>query len=280
MIFLHLDSDFKPLSGTEIAFERFTFSGGEPHIKINPHFDRTQAVTVTHRLNSFNDMGLLCLAVDALQRLQVTLAELVIPYFPAARQDRLMVAGEPLSVKVYADLINHFGFQKISVLDPHSEVTPALLRHCNAVPNHRFIQKVLQSVGNDICLIAPDGGALKKIYTLSAYLGGVEVVACSKNRDVKSGKITGFSVYADDLQHQNCLIVDDICDGGATFIGLAAELKNKNAGNLYLAVTHGIFSKGFDELQAHFTRIFTTNSIKSLKHHCLTQFDLNEEILS
>lgn len=270
---LNLTSDFKPLDEQEVVFNSFTFSGGEPHIKIDTNFDQAKPMTVTQRINSFNDLGLLCLAVDALKRMDVKLTNLVIPYFPAARQDRLMIPGEPLSVKVYADIINGFGFDKVIVLDPHSEVTPAVLDRCCAITNNEFIQKVIHMIGNDVILISPDGGALKKIYKVSEFLGGVPVVECSKSRDVKTGRLTGFKVYADDLEGKNCLIVDDICDGGGTFLGLATELKNKNAGNLYLAITHGIFNKGFDELKEAFTHIYTTNSFKVIEHESVTQID-------
>jgi len=271
---LNLDSNFKPVAGEEIQFQSFVFSGGEPHIKINPNFDRSQAITITQRLNSFNDLGLLCLAVDALQRMDAQLDTLIIPYFPAARQDRVMVTGEPLSVKVYAEIINAFNFKKVIVFDAHSEVTPAVVNNCEVIPNHIFIQKVVQEIGKDVLLISPDGGALKKIYKVSEFLGGVEVVECSKSRDVKTGRLTGFKVYADDLNGKDCLIVDDICDGGGTFIGLAQELKNKNAAKLYLAVSHGIFSKGFDDLEC-FERIFTTDSFKDLTNDSLTQIKLS-----
>lgn len=270
---LNLDPNFKPYKVKEITFKSFTFSGGEPHIKINPDFDITEGITVTHRINSFNDLGLLCIAVDALKRMDAKLSDLVIPYFPAARQDRLMIPGEPLSVKVYADIINGFGFNKVIVLDPHSEVTPAVLDHCYAIPNHDFIQKVIQLIGNDVILISPDGGALKKIYKVSEFLGGLNVIECSKSRDVKTGKLTGFKVYADNLEGKDCLIVDDICDGGGTFLGLAEELKSKNAGNLYLAITHGIFNKGFEELKNAFKHIYTTNSFKEINHESVTQIE-------
>ena len=62
-----------------------------------------------------------------------------------------------------------------------------------------------------------------------------------------------------------CLIIDDICDGGGTFIGLAKELKQKNAGDLYLAVSHGIFSKGLEALNTYFTKLYTTDSFKTLE---------------
>ena len=112
-------------------------------------------------------------------------------------------------------------------------------------------------------MVSPDGGALKKIYKLSEALGGLEVLECSKSRDVKTGALSGFKVYADHLQGRDCLIVDDICDGGGTFVGLAEQLRAHGAGKLYLAVSHGIFSKGFEGLKAVFERVFTTDSFRS-----------------
>lgn len=275
---LNLDQTFKPFTkGEAISFQNFTFSGGEPHIKIDPNFDITQKITITHRLNSFNDLGLLCIAVDALRRMDVKNMELFIPYFPAARQDRVMIKGEALSVKVYADIINGMQFGKVYVFDAHSEVTPALLNNCEVIPNHTFIQAVVKAIGNDVKLISPDGGALKKIYKVSEFLGGVDVVECSKSRDVKTGRLSGFKVYNDDLQGADCLIVDDICDGGGTFVGLAEELKNKNAGRLYLAVSHGIFNKGFAVLDC-FEKIFTTNSFKDFDGENVEVIGLNELI--
>ena len=276
---LNLDNNFKPFQNeNEIAFESFTFHGGEPHIKIKADFDTSLPVMITHRINSFNDLGLLCIAVDALRRMGVKTISAFIPYFPAARQDRVMVMGEALSVKVYADIINHLNLEKVYIFDPHSEVTPALLNNVSVISNHDFIQKVVTQIGTNIKLISPDGGALKKIYKVAEYLGGIEVVEASKSRDVKTGKLTGFKVYHDDLEGSDCLIVDDICDGGGTFIGLAKELKKKNAGKLYLTISHGIFSKGFDELGQHFTKIYTTNSFKNIDNEAVVQIDLSEII--
>ena len=273
---LNLDPNFKPVAGEEIQFESFTFSGGEPHIKIHCDFDLKEKITVTHRINSFNDLGLLCLAVDALQGMDAEISDLYIPYFPSARQDRIMVPGEPLSVKVYANIINGLNFKKVFVFDAHSEVTPALLNNCKVISNHQLVKEVIKKIGEDVLLISPDGGALKKIYKVSEFLGGYPVVECSKSRDVKTGKISGFKVYEEDLNGKDCLIVDDICDGGATFIGLADELKNKNAGKLYLVVSHGIFSRGCEKLASSFSHIFTTNSFKDQQHPSLTTIDLAE----
>ena len=93
-----------------------------------------------------------------------------------------------------------------------------------------------------------------------------------KIRDVKTRKLSGFKVYADDLQGRDCLVVDDICDGGGTFLGLAKELKAKNAGKLYLAVSHGIFSRGVERLLEHYDGVFSTNSFGEVEG--LEQFEI------
>ncbi|MHA7058096.1 ribose-phosphate diphosphokinase [Aquimarina sp. M1] len=272
MRYLHLDPAFTP-SGTTITFTSFVFNGGEPHIKISEDAIGKE-VTITHRLNSFNDVGLLLVATDALRRMDVEVINLLIPYFPAARQDRVMVGGESLSVKVYADIINAQKYNKVMVFDPHSEVTPALLNNVQVIQNYEFVKMCLNHIKEEIMLISPDGGALKKIYKVSEFLGGIEVVECSKKRDVKTGKLSGFRVYEDDLKGKHCVIVDDICDGGGTFLGLATALKEKNAGKLSLIVSHGIFSKGFEELTKSFNTIFTTNSFRDIEEDKVVQFSV------
>ena len=276
---LNLDPSFQPLGKENtIQFESFTFSGGEPHIKILSDLRAIDEVRVTARIQSFNDFGLLLIAIDALRRMSIKTIHLFLPYMPAARQDRVMITGESLSVKVYADLINGLNLDSVTIFDPHSEVAPALLNNCKVISNHKFIEKVIADINTDVILISPDGGALKKIYKVSEFLGGLPVIECSKKRNVKNGQLEGFKVYEDDLKGKDCLIVDDICDGGGTFIGLAEELKKKNAGNLYLAVSHGIFNKGVEVLNQYFTKIYTTDSFKSIVEDGVVQVELKELI--
>ena len=174
-----------------------------------------------------------------------------------------MTRGESLSSKVYADLINDLGLDDVAIFDPHSEVVPALLDRCTVVQNHGFIAEVLKRLPQRPLLVSPDSGALKKIHGLSKALGGLPVLECGKSRDVRTGALSGFTVPEADLNGQPCLIVDDICDGGGTFLGLADALRSRNAGPLFLAVSHGIFSKGTSALLEKFDRLFTTDSIRS-----------------
>ena len=280
MHFLHLDKDFTPF-GKSIAYEAFIFNGGEPHIRIIEELHTGAAflksnenkieVMITTRLSSFNDLGKLLVAADALQRLGVQKMQLFCPYFPGARQDRVAVKGEPLTVKVYADIINSIGFDQVIVADPHSDVVAALVENIHVLNNHFFVREVLTEKENYV-VIAPDSGALKKVYSLARFLGTADIVECKKVRDVKTGLLSGFEVFDSDLKGQPCVIIDDICDGGGTFLGLAKELKSKNAGDLNLIVTHGIFSKGLNALKEVFTNIYCTDSFSSLQEEGLAQY--------
>lgn len=261
MIFLNLSPSlrFTP----ELVCETFVFNGGEPHVKIaSTEISRDTTVTVTIQARTSQDFMLSVMACDALHRMGFRRVDLFIPYFPAARQDRVMVSGEPLSIKIFTAIVNSAGFDRVTVFDAHSEVTPALLNNCQAIPNHVFIREIIEAItpGKDLFIVAPDAGAAKKIHHLASAIGWERVLQCDKVRDVKTGQLSGAQVFADDLNGADCLIVDDICDGGGTFIQLAKALKAKNAGRLFLAISHGIFSKGMDELAAHFTTVFTTNS--------------------
>ena len=91
---------------------------------------------------------------------------------------------------------------------------------------------------------------------------------------MQTGKLEGFQVYEEDLKGKTCLIVDDICDGGGTFLGMAKALKAKHAGTLYLAVSHGIFSKNLKALKQTFKAIYTTNSFKDINEKGMKQIPI------
>lgn len=272
MKYLNLTKGFNPLKNDTqelIPYKSFEFSGGEPHIKITRTWEQEDRIVITCRIKSMYDLGLLIVACDALERIgNYDSLELYLPYFPGARQDRVMVEGEPLTAKVYADIINNFGFNAVTILDPHSDVITALLDNVYVVTNHTFVIECLKQIQPSArdktpFIISPDAGANKKSSSLVKKLNTMNfarLVKCDKERNVNTGEIIGFEVYKDDFYGADCVIVDDICDGGGTFLGLAKELKKKNAGDLYLIVSHGIFSKGFKELKKYFKHIYTTDS--------------------
>lgn len=266
---------------SDIAFDLITFPDGQPHIRINMEslqkYSSSQTIKITCRLTSGNDLLTVLFAKDVLDREGYKNVELCISYLLAARMDRVMQPGEPFSLKVIADLINAAAFTKIRVFDPHSAATTSLLHRCEAITNHAFVRDAVAhykhtNPGLDYCLVSPDAGAAKKIYELAAYLGEPKVIECSKVRDPKTGALSHFHTNATDLQKQTCIIVDDICDGGGTFAGTADMLSHKNAGQIILVVSHGIFSKGVTIPGVDV--VYSTDSYRHVKDaHC---FDVSQ----
>jgi ribose-phosphate pyrophosphokinase len=196
-----------------------------------------------------------------------------VSYLLAARMDRVMLDGEPFSLKVVAAMLNQGQFKKVLIFDPHSEVSTALIDRSYAVTNHLFVRDALSDFAGTHAddapsLVSPDAGALKKIHKLAQFLGIEKVVECMKERDVRTGALTNFKAMTDGLHGQTCFIVDDICDGGGTFAGTAKMLKEKGAAKVVLIVSHGIFSRG--PVIEHVDAIYTTDSYKTVEGvHCL-----------
>lgn len=270
---LNLDGMFIPTSLPEIEFTMHKFSGGELHIKLNNNIDysNVDSVVITHRIKSSDDLIMVLIAKDALERKGIMNFELIIPYIPYARQDRQCFNGESFTLKIFTDILNSVKFNKVTVFDAHSDVSPALINNCVNIANNSFVIETFNEIiringGKDVLLISPDAGSNKKCNKLHTDTKLFkDLVKCDKKRNVQDGSLSGFEVFANDLNGLDCLIVDDICDGGGTFIGLAQELKKKNCGNLYLLVTHSIMPNGTSKLKEVFDGIYSTNSFRDIE---------------
>lgn len=247
--------------GQLVDVEFHSFSGGERNVKIKGLQESVsdydyESYLVVANLTSPEDVMDLLLLKDAIDRhpnssLNNCRNALVIPYFPYARQDRPMVIGEALGAKVMAKIINDLEFQRVVISDVHSSVTSALLDRPFEISQAKIVEQYFKQAKIDLgeyVLCSPDAGALKKIYELAENIGGADIVVGQKHRDTRTGKITGTSFSGLDVNGRKVLMVDDICDGGATFTHLGKALKDAGASQVDLFVTHGIFSKGIDEV--------------------------------
>lgn len=252
------------LDCNELDINFMTFNGGERNVKIlgykkpwtvgKKSSEDVSTILIEAYLTSSDEVMDLLLLEDALMRLDfrgLRKAEknLHLAYSPYARQDRVMVDGEALSSSVMAKLINSMNFDVVVVNDPHSEVAPALLNNVVVIPqDHDAVSVLGEDFFSDLILVAPDAGAMKKTLKLAESVGAESRVGfATKVRDVRTGKISGTSYSGPELAGESVLIVDDICDGGFTFTSLAKVLKEKGAAEVFLYVTHGIFSKGIDD---------------------------------
>jgi ribose-phosphate pyrophosphokinase len=177
---------------------------------------------------------------------------LYMPYLPYARQDKEVSNTSTFALRTFSWLLNKLGFRNVSVFDSHSEV-PVINGFKNILPlNEIYTARV--AVYPD-AVAFPDIGACNR-YELCVPMSTPRVFG-EKKRNPLTGVIEEYELHGD-VKDKAVLIIDDICDGGATFIHLANGLYANGAKEVHLYVSHGIFSKGLQVLRdAGIKRIFT-----------------------
>lgn len=237
----------------EINVTFLLYPDNQPHVTVNA-FEGEDVEVVCSMLNSIDVLHLLQVS-NALDNLFCKKVILRIPYLMGARFDRLMNLGDSIDLKVISDLINSCGFAKVYLYDVHSDTATMLIK--NSVNNSNY-HLVTEYTTQDSILICPDAGASKKIIKYFEWNKNiVDVVHCIKSRDLSNGNLTLKVLEPEKCTDKNCVIIDDLCDGGGTFVGIGSQITPKR---LALIVTHGIFSKGFELLERYFDKIIVSNS--------------------
>lgn len=246
------------------------WSGGEIKLRLDPASCYGKEFLITTRLNNSHDIMKLFMATNALKQFTDSI-ELFVPYLPYARQDRICNYGEPFSLKVLADLINLQEYSKVMVFDPHSNVAELLIENMEAQDNFIFVREVVSNLNRPLTIVSPDAGSFKKGQALVSYLNNPEFydldhsfehLPCLKTRNKETGAIDQYMLPEFDLKDKECLIADDVADGGRTFVALTQRLKDRGASKVYLAVSHGIFSNGYSFLiENGIDHIYSTDSI-------------------
>jgi len=202
---------------------------------------------------------------------------LTMPYIPFARQDRKTSVGDANALKVFAKMLNSLNFDQVKAIDPHSDVSEMIDRLTYA--SQAETVKMLSykySLAYDY-ILAPDAGALKKVFKVAEALGMSQdkVLMGFKTRDEKTGELsyqgvrkcngTDIKYYMD--KGTSILVVDDLCDGGGTFVLLAKFLQGwcGEEFKLDLYVSHGRFTKGVDILKPYYDNIFCACTSQNFK---------------
>ena len=208
--------------------------------------------------------------------------DLKLGYVYGGRTDRTINGGVVIP-NVVASLIQSTPMiiGKTYLFDPHSDVTAACFPNAEVFSNEDLVAGHIKLHGYDkdvTILIAPDQGAMKKTASIAKNLG-IRSTFTSKERNLNDGSLSGFSLPFPAALNRMCnvIIVDDICDGGGTFVGVADIIHQFSNATVDLVVSHGIFSKGLEIYGIN--EITTTNSFQEfslwgIEH--FTVFDFKE----
>jgi ribose-phosphate pyrophosphokinase len=181
---------------------------------------------------------------------------LVMPYLPYARQDKEVQNDRTFALKTLTCMLADSIWTSITTFDAHNPEPLEYLferQYRNVMPDLTALCEGYDGV------IFPDAGAQARYGHLLP--AGLPSLTATKERDQDTGRITRYTLaHIDRLWGARVLVVDDLCDGGATFLALADALADVVA-DAGLYVSHGVFSKGLDALLGRYGRIITTDSI-------------------
>lgn len=223
--------------------------------KINEDHLRRDRALIEWRYSSESELIELAQLVDLLRAYGKKKISLYIDYLPFARQDHPISNGTTFALHSFTKLLNAIEIDNVFIDDPHSEMALQLINNSHAEWPRREVNDVVKGLGRPL-LCYPDKGARRKyteLYSHSSIYG-------NKERDPATGRITEYLLQPGgrNIVGESVLIVDDICDGGATFVLLAEALYEAGVKEVNLFVSHGIFSKGLRPLKdAGIKRIFT-----------------------
>jgi ribose-phosphate pyrophosphokinase len=183
---------------------------------------------------------------------------LYMPYMPYARQDKGVSNGKTFNLEMFADLLNSMRLCGVTALDVHNPArTKRLIKRFTNILPMVFHDQVINKVKPDF-IVYPDEGAFKRY---AHWFPSMSSVCLHKRRDQKTGQIKFDFPQRDTPCGERALILDDLCDGGATFILAARYLRqNDPKREIHLCVTHGIFSKGLEifekeKIQVHYKHL-------------------------
>lgn len=278
---------------------RYSLLGDDPKLKIDRFPDGQSDVEILNEKELKNAKSVHIVArinnwmqLEVLYRLRKKISALsgsaevtaYIPYLLGARSDRpFNNPGTSSYLKDFEHmLLNNCSLSEVIVLDAHN---PTVLNarfsnisledlHCLDTPSE-YLKKLHEEYAEKrIYILAPDKGAKKRAQAMLESLSQLSVTksaslfglpALEKERVGPEIKIKTLNDYSKVSPEDLVLIVDDICDGGGTFIQASKALREAGLkSKLGLWVTHGIFSKGVSVLQPHFDFVVTTNSYQDI----------------
>lgn len=252
----------------EVEYKNFTFSAGEEQVRVGDLSSYSE-ITIKANITNSRELVEFVMALNAIYTAnRYAHVTAYLPYLPYSRQDRVCYPGEANGVSQFADMVlsatSHSSNFSMVTWDVHSNASISAFKgKLHSISVDAFISQFQASNSfaydpSELVIVAPDEGAVNRAKLAAKTLNASGVIFGEKVRDPENGGILGLVLNKSpngcttssqseiNIEGKRVLIVDDICDGGRTFIELAKSLKSCHVSTIDLYVTHGIFSKGFD----------------------------------
>jgi ribose-phosphate pyrophosphokinase len=242
------------------------YPDGESYIRLEGTVQNDE-VTVVQTTSPPQDTRLVQLAIiaDAAKRHGATKITAVVPYMAYARQDKVFLPGEAISIEAVARMLKAAGVDSLITVNVHqAKVLEKFPFPAKAISAISLLAEYFKKKGYERAFaLAPDKGALWLAEEASMILGG-ECDFLEKHRDRYSGQVTmkkkAFSVHG-----KAVIIFDDLISTGGTVASAAKIMKELGADRVYAACVHALLIGDAEKriLEAGVEEIIGTDSVSS-----------------
>lgn len=240
--------------GKHYSFQLTRFPDGTSQVNnITPEPERLQDMEVLWMFENEAELITVC-QLGHLLGTYAIFPTLNMPFLVYGRQDKLISNNTTFAKIVMERLVMESGYTRILTYDAHSD-------NSDFIQSREPVELIGAAIAHQDVVCFPDAGAVKRYMHLIG--NHIPAIYCEKVRNQITGEIEGLQLMSDDdITGKNVLVLDDLCDGGKTFIEVAKILNAQGAGELTLAISHGIFSKGINIIfDAGYKTVYTTNSL-------------------
>ncbi|MEM2420063.1 MAG: ribose-phosphate diphosphokinase [Candidatus Bathyarchaeia archaeon] len=224
---------------TPIFFK--AFPDGESYVRIEGIVEGETAVIV-QTTSPPQDQRLIQLAlmVDAAKRNAARTVVAVVPYLAYARQDKVFLKGEPISIEAIARMLKAAGVDSLITVNIHEKNVlakfPFPARNLSAIP--LLAEHFKQRDFRNAFALAPDKGAVGIVQEAAKVLGcECECGYLEKRRDRHTGLVS-VEKREFNVKGRTAIIFDDIISTGGTIVAAATLLYELGAAEVYAACVH------------------------------------------
>lgn len=182
------------------------------------------------------------LALDTIMQSEPLSINLLIPYLPFSRQDRMRIENRAVASRVLGKLFSVGPIDRIYTFDLHNAVITDYFTSevINLSMLDDFINYFKSLDLRDVVIVAPDHGRFNAARYVADAFTDASFVLINKERD-ESGQVHVRSIEGD-TKGKTALIIEDIIDTGTTLVSAVSALKAQGVKDVYVAATHGVFS--------------------------------------
>ena len=200
----------------------------------------------------------------------------IMPFLYESRQHKRS-GRESLDCALALEELVDMGVENIITFDAHDpRVQNAIpLKGFETVqPIYQFIkyllknEKELEIDSDHMMVISPDEGGMSRAVFFSNVLG-LDMGMFYKRRDyarIVNGRnpIVAHEFLGSSVEGKDVLIIDDMISSGESMLDVAKQLKERNAGRVFVCTTFGLFTDGFDKFDEYYnkgyiSKVITTN---------------------